>query len=165
MPNSYLRRHTRVIVSLIDLRHRKRAPQCASPLSEPGQNEEEDVISISEEEEPTPWPKRTALKTQFVNDGISELASNDPDWEMSLGDNGEDELEDELEDEVDELDSTDLGTENPLKQKDKAKSSKQKNAGKGKGEVNLRTAILQGRSRIQPEVRRGVTRGVQMTLD
>ena len=156
MPNSYLRRHTRVIVSLIDLRHRKRAPQCASPLSEPGQNEEEDVISISEEEEPTPRPKRTAPKMQFVNDGILELASNDPDWEMSLGDNdeNEDEDEDELEDELDELDSTDLGTENPLKQKDKAKSSKQKNAGKGKGEVNLRTAILQGRSRMQPEVRR-----------
>jgi hypothetical protein len=45
---------------------------------------------------------------QFVNDGILELASTDPDW--SVGDNGKDEDEDE-----DELGSTDLGTvESPL---------------------------------------------------
>jgi hypothetical protein len=112
----------------------------------------EDVVSISEEEKSTPRPKRTAPKAQFVNDGISELASTDPDW--SVGDNGEDEDED---DDEDELGSTDLGTvESPLQQKSKAKSSKQKKDDEGKMK-NLRAAIFQGRARKQPVVRR--TRG------
>ena len=144
--------------------YRKRASQSVSPLNEAGQGEKEDVtaVSISEEEEPTPRPKRTALKTQFVNNGISELASTDPDWEMSVGDNGEEE--------DNKLDSMPVDTteedffganvhdpeESPLQKKHKAKSSKQGNADGGK-KGDLRGAILQGRSRKQPVVRR--TRG------
>ena len=136
----------------------------------------EDVVSISEEEKSTPRPKRTAPKAQFVNDGISELASTDPDWQMSGGDNGEDKDKDKDKDkdedkdkdkdkdedkdkdkDEDELGSTDLGTvESPLQQKSKAKSSKQKKDDEGKMK-NLRAAIFQGRARKQPVVR--CTRG------
>jgi hypothetical protein len=128
-------------------------------LNEPGQSENDDVLSISQEEELTPRPKRNASRTQVFTDGISELASTDnPDWEMSPGDNEED-----------EADSTDVATmeeddtlgadnhdsdpeESPRQQKNKAKSSKQKNARGVKGKGNLRAAILQGRQRTQPAV-------------
>jgi hypothetical protein len=130
-------------------------------LNEPGQSEKEDTHS--EEEEPTPRPKRTTSKTQVVNDGISELTStDDTEWGMRLvGDNDEDE--------DDGLDNTDLGTieeddtlcaddrdsdpqESPLQKKNRL--SKQKNAGKAKKKekVNLRAAISQRRSRKQPVV-------------
>ena len=67
MPNSYLRRHT-ATVSLIDLRHCKRASQSVSPLNESKKKDEdsksededsksEDEGFDSEEEELTPWPK------------------------------------------------------------------------------------------------------------
>ena len=130
-------------------------------MNEPGQSEREDVASISEEEEPTPRPKRTALKTQVVDDGISELASSDdPDWEMSPGDNDKGKL--------DELDSTDLGTMeeditdvhisdpegSPQQQKNKASLSK---SSKGKEKDRLRDAISQERQRKSPMVRH--TRG------
>lgn len=117
-------------------------PRGLSPLNESGQSEMEDIVSISKGEELTPRPKCTAPKAHFVNDGISELASTDPDWDMSAGDNDED-----------ELDSTDLGTvESPLQQKSKVKSSKIKKDDKGKGK--LRAAIFQGRANKQPVVRR-----------
>lgn len=133
-------------------------------MNGPGQGEKEDVtaVPISEEEEPTPRPKRTALKMQFANDGISELASNDPDWEMSVGDNGEEE-----DNELDSMDTMEEDffdadvhdpEESPLQKKRKARSFKQGNADEGKGKGNLRGAILQGRSRKQPVVRR--TRGL-----
>ena len=136
MPNSYLRCHT-ATVSLVDLRHRKRASQSVSPLNESKKEDEEsksededsksededsksededsksegedsksedkDKGSDSEEEELTPWPKRTILKMRIVDDGISELPSTDSDWKISIGDNDRDEDEDEP-------DGTDLGT-------------------------------------------------------
>lgn len=118
--------------------------------------ENEDVASISEEEEPTPRPKRTAPKTKVGDDGISELAStDDPDWEMSLGDNDEG-----------DVDTTDLVTmeeddsdleESPGQQKNKAnlsKTNQKKNADKGKGKGTdkgkLRAAILRGHSKKEP---------------
>jgi hypothetical protein len=134
-------------------------------LNVPGQNEKEDVPSTSEEEEATPRPKRTTPKMQVDDDGISELAStDDPEWEMSVGDSDEDEPE---------LDSTDIGTmeedetlganvddsdpEEGLQlkksKKSLSKSSKQKNTDKGKGPGKLRAAILQGRQQEQPAVR------------
>jgi hypothetical protein len=83
---------------------------------------------------------------QFVNDGILELASTDPDW--SVGNNSEDKDKDK-----DELSSMDLGTvESLLQQKSKAKSSKQKKDDEGKMK-NLRAAIFQGHARKQPVVR------------
>ncbi len=55
--------------------------QSVSPLNEPRPSEKEDKLSTSEDEELTPWPKRTAFKTQAIDDGISELAStDDPEW-------------------------------------------------------------------------------------
>ena len=149
----------KAIVSFVDLLYRKRASQSVSPLNEAGQGEKEDItaVSISEEEEPTPWPKRTALKTQFVNDSISELASTDSDWEMSVGDNGEEEDNkldsmDTMEEDFFDADVHDP-EESPLQKKHKAKSSKQGNADGGKGKGDLRGAILQGHSRKQPVVR------------
>ena len=131
-------------------------------MNEPGQSEEEDTLS--NEEEPTPRPKRTAPKAQVINNSISELAStDDPEWGMGLvGDNDEDE--------DNEPSSTDLGTmeeddnlgadsrcdsdpeestpqrKNTLSKKEKAKTAKKK-------KIDLRAAISQGRSRKQPMVR------------
>ena len=47
MPNSYLRHHT-ATVSLVDLRHHKRASQSVSPLNE---SKKEDEESKSEDED------------------------------------------------------------------------------------------------------------------
>ncbi len=98
-----------------------------------------------------------ASKTQVVNDGISEDASaDDPNWEMSLGDNDEDEVESTdlaMEKDILSADNHDSDQkDSPRKQKNKAKSSKKKNAHGVKGKGSLRAAILQGRWRTQPAV-------------
>ena len=115
MPNSYLRCYT-ATVSLVDLRHHKRASQSVSPLNESkkenedfksenkdSKSEDKDKGSDSEEEELMPRPKQTILKMQIIDDGISELPSTDSDWKISIGDNNKDENEDEP-------DGMDLGT-------------------------------------------------------
>lgn len=133
-------------VPLVDLRHRKRVSQSVSPLNEPRQSEKEDTISVSEEEEPTPWPKRTGLKTRVIDDCISELAStDDPDWKTNLG---HDDKEDDGPDSADlgtmeedntlgaDVDGSDREESPQQKKKNKARSPKQKNVHKGKGRNN-----------------------------
>ena len=117
------------------------------------EDEDEDVLSISAD--PTPRPKRTASKMQFINDGISELAStDDPKYEVSAGDTNESEL-----DKLDTLDTdTSAGAHNsdpgegPQQWKkaglSKLSSIKDNHEGKEKGK--LRDAIFQGRLRTQP---------------
>jgi hypothetical protein len=117
------------------------------------EDEDEDVLSISAD--PTPRPKRTASKTQFIDDGISELTStDDPKYEVSAGDTNESEL--------DKLDTSDTDTgagahdsdpgEGPRQQKKAglSKSSGTKDNHEGKEKGKLRDAIFQGRSRKHP---------------
>ena len=100
-----------------------------------------------------PRPKCTASKTQFIDDGISELTSiNDPRYEVSAGDTNESEL-DKLDTNMDigtGAHDSDLG-KSPWQWKKAglSKSFNIKDNHKGKEKGKLRDAIFQGHSRKQ----------------